>query len=382
MTSWDTITASAPRRWLETFIISALGPAAGLLYRPGDSLWLKSGLPWLYLLPLLCGAQYGLVHGIVSSALLSGFALWAVGGLGHWTDTLTTFAIELSLIGALSGQFRDLAERRRIRLTHTARTQAAELQRLVRKSELLRLSHARLEERMAATRWSLVGALEAARRRMPDLATRREFAEVVLDIVAGQAMVQSASVYWAQGASLLAQPVARLGEHGGAAHQHPLVLRAWRTRHLTAIVDPAAQLGEPDSQVLAAVPLLTASGCLGVLAIHQMPFIAFQAEQLRSVLLMVSELSDVIDVRMRELPSAIRRTPRPSQPGRRQARVPLTAPPPLGAALERTQAHANNAARPTTFAGLRWPASSDAAPARRPRLRHTDAVALSSETLS
>jgi hypothetical protein len=48
--------------------------------------------------------------------------------------------------------------------------------------------------------------------------------------------------------------------------------------------------------------VITSSGHLvGVVAIHQMPFMAFQAEQLRSLLMIVGQLGDMMNDRLREL---------------------------------------------------------------------------------
>jgi hypothetical protein len=270
------------------------------------------------LAPLLCGGQYGVVHGVASACLLSALAFahgsqvaalsWQ--GLSHWS-------LGCLIVGALAGQFRDVGERRRaaVREQHAQLTEA--VQRAQRAAHTFKLSHARLEERLAASRWSLAGSLEAAARRMQELSSRRALGEALLEVLASQAMLQSASLFWAGTNALLPAAIASLGPVRNASHLHPLVLRAWKTRRLTAVGDPAiASIGDA-ADVLAAVPLLTSTGhIVGVVAIHQLPFMAFQTDQLRSLLVIAGQLADSMNDRLREL----------AQEGAVSARVTL--PPP------------------------------------------------------
>ena len=69
--------------WLETALITLGGPLAGMTFSPSDPFWVHASPPWLLLLPLLCGAQYGMVHGLASGALLSVLAFAHSAGSGH-----------------------------------------------------------------------------------------------------------------------------------------------------------------------------------------------------------------------------------------------------------------------------------------------------------
>lgn len=176
------------------------------------------------------------------------------------------------------------------------------VERAERAGRLLKLSHDRLEERLAATRWSLGGSMGDAQRKMIALCSRRELGEAMLDVLASQAMVQAASLYWAGSGQLLPLAVASLGAPGHAGSLHPLVVRAWKTRRLVAVRDMSEAISGDDGAVLAAAPVITSSGHLvGVVAVHQMPFMAFQSEQLRSLLMIVGQLGDMMNDRLREL---------------------------------------------------------------------------------
>jgi hypothetical protein len=293
------------RRWLETLAITLSGPALGMAFHVKDPFWMHAPVPWLLVLPLLLGAQYGLTHGVVSSALLSALAYIYGDSSGRPEHALlSSWGLGALIIGAIAGQFRDVREERAQRANALVAHLSERVERAERSGRLLKLSHDRLEERLAATRWSLGGSLEIAQRRVQELCSRREVGEVLLDVLASQAMVQVASLYWAGSGQLLPMAVATLGAPNGRTHVsvHPLVTRAWKTRRLTAVGDLNDAISSADADVLAAVPVITSSGHLvGVVAIHQMPFMAFQAEQLRSLFMMVGQLGDMMNDRLREL---------------------------------------------------------------------------------
>jgi hypothetical protein len=303
MTTGQDTVIGRTRRWLETLAITGSGPALGMAFHAKDPFWMHAPVPWLLVLPLLCGAQYGLTHAVVSSGLLSAI-VYAYGRSAGQLDTalLSSWGLGGLIFGVIAGQFRDVRQER----TQRANTLIAHLSERVERSEragrLLKLSHDRLEERLAATRWSLGGSVDVAQRKMQALCSRRELGEALLDVLASQAMVQSASLYWAGSGLLLPFAVATLGSSSVGSNVHPLVMRAWKSRKLSAVGDINAVMGSEDGAVLAAVPVITSSGHLvGVVAIHQMPFMAFQADQLRSLLVVVGQLGDMMNDRMNEL---------------------------------------------------------------------------------
>jgi hypothetical protein len=169
------------------------------------------------------------------------------------------------------------------------------------------LSHSRLEERLAAMRWSLAGALAQAEQTMSQRRSRSELGEVLLEVIASQAQVQAASLHWADAGALGVAPVATLGAGSSSSRLHPFVQRAWDNLRLVTVVDAGAAQG--GSGVLAAVPVLTSSGCaVGVVAIHQMSFLAFQSEQLTALATLVSQLGDMMHDRLESQLAAAEQT--------------------------------------------------------------------------
>jgi hypothetical protein len=286
--------------WLETLVITASGPLAGWAFHPSDPFWMRERMPWLLLLPLLCGAQHGVAHAAVSCGLLSLMAAAHV----VMSDQLGQLSAELFtswcggglVVGLVAGQFRDSHERRRSQLRTEVSQLSERLQRAERAGQIMTLSHAQLEERLAAMRWSLASSLSEVQRRMQQLSTRRELGEVLLEALASQGMVQAASLYWIGVQQLMPTPVATLGRSPSSSQLHPLLQRTWKTRRLTTVVD--AKAGQ-DGEVLAAVPVITAGGVIvGVVAIHQMPFMAFQMDQLSQLLTIAGQLGDVMHERL------------------------------------------------------------------------------------
>lgn len=318
-------TTTPLRRWLETMAISTLVPLASHELRPSDPFWLDGSQPWLMLLPFLSGAQSGVAHGLMSAAVVSGMAFTHELTLGHGSHPLlASWSIGCFIVGALAGQFRDVGERRRAALREQAAQLSESLQRAQRMATTLQLSHARLEERLAASRWSLAGVLEAAQRRMQELTSERALGEVVLEVLASQAMVQSASLFWSASGALLPAPLARLGSKRSASQLHPLTLRAFRSGRLAAVGERARARRDHDADVLAAVPLLTSNGAIvGVVAVHELPFMAFQAEHLRSLLVIAGQLADAMHDRVQALVT-------PRDPARKS--LPLSVPDPIGVA--------------------------------------------------
>jgi hypothetical protein len=290
------------RPWFETVAVTLLGTALGMAFSSTDWWRTSNAASLLLLLPVLCGAQYGVLHGVIGGTLLSILTFSFTQAYGRALPLeLTSWSIACIGIGAVAGQFRDVAERRRSELTRSNRALAQQLERAKRGVYALKLSHAQLEERLAARRWSFASALQTAEKRIRELTSPQEMGEVLLELLSSQAMVQAASLYAVNAGEVLPTPVACLGKGSGDAYRHTLLERAIRTRRLTAVSDPAKPISS-DPSVLAAVPLLTsAGGVIGVVAIHQMPFMAFHSEQLRKLFLITVQLTDLMQDRLSAL---------------------------------------------------------------------------------
>jgi hypothetical protein len=318
-------------RWLETLTISMAAPLLGLVAHPADPYLVAAAFPWLALVPLLVGASHGLAPGVVSAVLL------AAGATAHGLrfhalqPELASWAAGCLITGAIAGQFRDAARRRRWLLDERAHGLSLQLERAQRARQMLALSHERLEQRTAAVASSLDASLQDAEQRMAQHSTGAELGQTLLEVLAMQGIVQAATLYRVlDAARSRATPIAQLGAARVGAEPHALVRRVLETGGFAGSADAEtfASGAARDWSVVAAVPVSSASGRLvGVVAVHQMPFMALAPDQLRNTLLLASYLADLMEASLKRL------EPQPSAAARKRAKPPLMlpAPPPLGA---------------------------------------------------
>jgi len=285
------------RKWLEILGITACVPLAIYCFHSRDPFLLRGGFPWLVLIPLLIGAQHGILAAVASSALLS-LAAWSLGGhsapeaIGAWSGGCLA-------AGVISGHFRDRICARLAHLSQQVEDDGARLVRLTRAHAVLKLSHQRLEERVSAQSWSLAAAVTDAKQRLVTCDSLASAGNVALNVFFNHAMVQSASLLLGPitghptNDALALELQGQLGPKRSVDVRHPLIERALASGRLVAI-DVHADSGA-DSSILAVVPLRAASGAaLGVLAVHEMPFMAFQAGHLKNLAVLALHLTDLI----------------------------------------------------------------------------------------
>jgi hypothetical protein len=300
----DVSTPRPVRDWIETLALTTLGLAFAL-YRNGDEQVLSTSVAaWLVLLPVLSGAQHGMAHGLVSSLLICVAAIripLAADGGEDASSALYNWAFVYVGVGAIVGLCRDVAERRVSGLRQQTRAQAEQVQRLERALHTLRMSHGQLEQRFCTQPSSLESVLDGAIARMRDLGSGRELGELMLEVLSSRASLQAASLFVATTHGALPEPLAALGAAVGGTYDHPFVARAALTRRMITVADPVAR-AHATPGVLAALPLSCSAGHLRfVLAIHQMPFDAFQLEQLRNLYALAARLTDLVHDRLRAL---------------------------------------------------------------------------------
>lgn len=296
-------TASKPRApsierqtWIEIVGISVLVPLVIYCFQPRDPFLLNASFPWLVLIPLLIGAQHG-VRGSVASGALLCLGAWLLGGHGA---ALAAWCAGCIAAGVISGYCRDRIGARLAESSQLAREYGARLTRLSRAHAVLKLSHQKLEERLSAQSWSLAAAAREAEQRLSTCESLNAAARIALDVICNHAMVQSASLLLSpitgRATSEDANALELRGQIGPARSvdvRNPLIQRALSTGKLVAIDVHADASADPS--VLAAVPLAAASGAkLGVLVVHEMPFMAFQAGHLKNLASIALYIGDLI----------------------------------------------------------------------------------------
>ncbi len=279
----------------------SLVPPLGLAFIvPDDPLLIEAPFPWLALLPVLIGVQHGALAATVSSALLVGAGalhLLLSGATG--LAALAAFAGGCLSLGVIAGHFHDRVQARLDRSSRAAADGAQRLARLARAHAVVKLSHQKLEERLAARSWSLVSAFEDARHALATATSISAVGEVVLSVLSNHAMVQSATLLTVteRDGRLELVPSASIGHPPDTDVRHRLVQRALETGRLVALDAESVDSGADDS-ILAVAPLGSASGeLLGLIVIHELPFMAFQAENLKNLAALTALLADMLEER-------------------------------------------------------------------------------------
>jgi hypothetical protein len=286
------------RAWLETVAIAAL--MAGVLLMTRDR---QAGVvlaPWLAVVP----TAVALKHGLLPAACV--LLAWACAHPSDLDGLLPTLALT-----AIAGLFRDHWHRTLTDLRAQRHEQEAQLKLLFRRHELLRASHADLEQHLAARAWSLDATLREATRVLAQ-ASFQDAASVLLDVLVARASVGAASFFVARGGRLASKPSASVGPAPSCSGSEPVLLCAFEQgTSMVADFSALRRRGGGHTPVLAALPVVTAGGqTLGVVAVHELPFDKFNDEHLGVLTTLVLELADPLAARLAE--ERARKQPEPS----------------------------------------------------------------------
>jgi len=288
--------------WREVLGLTLVAPLAAACITPADPLLIQGNFPWFVLIPLLLGAQHGALAAALSTGLLGGLGvLHAQFGVPEYWPRLGAFAGGALAVGVIAGHFRDRVAARLTALGERAAADTERLGRLSRAHTVLTLSHHRLEEHLAARSWSLASAFKDVERALSGATSLATVGEVVLNVLSNHAQVQSASLV-SVAPGRRGQLALEVGASSGGAPEvdleHPLVKRALATGRLVAL-DPESNEASEESSILAVAPLRSVGGrWLGLVLIHELPFMAFQAENLKNLAALTAMLADLLEERL------------------------------------------------------------------------------------
>lgn len=284
---------------LETVLITLALPIFGLWLRPDDPFFLHAEFPWLVLAPLLPALRYGFVYGFGSALGL--VLLIALGWRLHWFPIPYFpggFVLGLLVVGMVAGEFADLWARREAREHTVANYQRQRLDEFTRAYHMLRVSHDRLEQRLAASSQSLRLSLVQVRRLLFAAPANQDMlegaAEAIMGLFADFGWVQVAELYAVRGGRPDAEPMARLGQSGAPRADDPLVAEALHSGELVSVrSEDLGNLPRGNTGVLVAAPFVDVSGEIwALLTIHEMPFVAFQKQNLMLLAVLGGYIAD------------------------------------------------------------------------------------------
>jgi hypothetical protein len=295
-------TARSPGAELETLAMVIGLPVLGYWIRPADPLFVHAGFPWLILAGLLPALRYGFAHGFFSALVLNGYlgaaAHFHILGVEHFP---LEYGIGILLCSMLAGEFTDLWTKR-IDQQHIVNDyQHMRLEEFTRSYHLLKVSHDRMEHRLAAGTVSLREALMGLRRRLMQSrgceALNLESGGYILQLFADYVAVRVAAVYRVDpSGAIVPDPVASLG-HQRYGTQHEIVRYAIQEGCLMSIRDVLEQAPEAHNGPLAAVPIIDVNRCVhGVVVIEDMLFLSMQEENLRLLAVIGGHVGDILSL--------------------------------------------------------------------------------------
>lgn len=241
------------------------------------------------------------MRGLISASLLVVmlFVLRA-GGLPLYSDIPSGYIIGVLVSTMLVGEFRDLWERRLQRLQMANEYRQYRLDEFTRAHHILRVSHDRLEQRVAGSDQSLRSSLLMLRDRLRELDVSNNrlssLAEPILALLGQYGSLRIAGLY-ALDATGKPEALAMLGEMGALDADDLLVRLCLEKGDVVSVREELLERGEQarHSSLQACVPLLdTEDRLLAILAIRQMPFFAFNERILSLLALLAGHIADML----------------------------------------------------------------------------------------
>jgi polysaccharide biosynthesis protein PelD len=294
--------ARFPAAELETLAVLIGVPAIGFWIRPADPLFAHAGFPWLIFASLLPALRYGFAHGFFSALVSNGY----LGAAAHFRilgveQFPLQYGIGVLLSAMLAGEFTDLWTKRNNQQHIINDYQHMRLEEFTRSYHLLKVSHDRMEHRLAAGTVSLREALMGLRRRLMQAkgceALNPESGQYILQLFADYVAIRVAAVYRIDpSGDLSPDPVATLGRqrHGP---QHEIVRHALQECCLMSIRDILERQPDAHDGPLVAVPIVDVNrGVHGIVVIEDMLFLSMQEENLRLLAVIGGHIGDMLSL--------------------------------------------------------------------------------------
>lgn len=295
--------ASGRVSWLETLLVSGLAIGVGYWLSPQDPLLVAASFPWVVLAPMLLGMRYGFMQGLISAVLLvlAVFAYRAMG-LEAYQEMPASFIVGVLITGMLVGEFRDIWERRLERLDMANDYRQLRLDEFTRAHYILRISHDRLEQRVAGNDQSLRSSLLGLRSQLRSLPRGDDplaaLAEPVLDLLAQYGSFRVAGLYRVDAKRRVQeQPLSTIGACKPMRADDLLVRMCLERGELVSVREALLERGEhrQHSQFQVCIPVMdTEDRILALLAVEQMPFFSFNERTLSLLTILAGHIADLM----------------------------------------------------------------------------------------
>ena len=293
-----------PFAWIEAGAFTGVVLALAWFANRADPLFVGSGFPWLWLVPVIVALRYGVVLGAGSGLMLAG--LWL---LAYPTGTVwpTTYFVGGFILTIVAGHFADTWIRRGERASAVNDYLNERLSALTDNHYLLRLSHERLENDLLARPTTLrdsiselralsagLGDSAAASGAVPLAGHTLPGAARLLEFVARACQIEVAALYPVRDGKPGRAPLATVGESFEFERIDPLVELALTTGKL-AHLKSENMLASGSSYVVCA-PLSSANDeILGIVVIKRMAFLSLNHDNLQLLHVLLGYYGDGVE---------------------------------------------------------------------------------------
>ncbi len=288
--------------WLETPAITLVAFAIAWLVNSQDPLTLTSSFPWIILAPLLVGLRYGFAWAAVSTILLvvSGWlnAQWLEI---QWRTPVAWFLGTLA-VSTIAGEFRDQWQQKLIRFQQVSRYRKARMNEFTRSYQLLKRSHALLEQEVALSGYSLYGAVADISNQLISHSSEQpalnSCATDLMRLLGHYGEIQAGALLHVQNGKVnTKQPLASIGEMPEVKAKDLLIKRTLLKQEASCIKPEPFDQNKAlnKTQLLACVPLIDShDNYHALLAIRLMPFTCLNENHISQLAVLCGHIADLL----------------------------------------------------------------------------------------
>jgi hypothetical protein len=283
--------------WVEAIVIPVLGIGLCWLASPEDPFFINKGeFPWTWFAPILVALRYGVMAGIVSSAVL--LIGWFLLSAPDAAFPKLYFLAGLILV-MIAGEFSTTWRTRLRRVGELNAYLTERFTRIMNQLNVLRLSHDALEHDLITQPATLRDALYELRMLMATRtggagATALPSAQEILVLLAHHCQLEAAAIYEVSNGAYVQR--ARLGEPPPVKENDTLLEYALEKRTLAHLQTEDVGAQVPTEHLVVAPILTSGDQLLGVLVVTRMPFFALNEDTLRTMSLLLGLYADSVVV--------------------------------------------------------------------------------------
>lgn len=248
-----------------------------------NPLYIDEGFPWPWLGVWLIAMRYGALGGSIAGVILLASWYFLIGGAFP-----RLYFLGGAIMTIVAGEFGSLWQARMTRFREAMMYQDDKIERLTRRLYLLKLSHDELEYEMVDRPGTLRDALIELRSKLTPPQDRQDDmlpgAQDLLAFLAHYGQLEVAALHlYIDGPVPSMQSRAHIGHPPQVDASDPMIERALLTRQSVHLQEHLVDSTRKSALILVA-PILDAKGAtLGLLTVNRMPFLALQADNLRTV---------------------------------------------------------------------------------------------------